>query len=250
MNKTKSLQTTKRLIAFDFDHTIVNKNTDIVVRDLIDSSKIPESTRELYKSNGWIPYMQEIFKILYKNNIKRNEIEKAVLTIPEVPGMINCIKTLHDHKNFDIIIISDSNSEFINLWNTKYNITKYFNEIYTNPAKFNSDNLLLLEPYHTQIDCSISSINLCKGKVLDNYIKEKKIESQINYDCVIFVGDGYHDICPMLRLQKCDIACPRLTYAADRDLIKTAEKISAEIKASVIKWTDGNDLLDEILKKL
>lgn len=243
------LTTRKRLIAFDFDHTIADKNTDLVVRDLMDATKIPESTKTLYKSNGWIPYMHEIFGILHKNGVTKKEILDAVYDIPEVPGIKNCLRTLNDN-NFDIVIISDSNSEFITHWNRRNDISKYFAEIFTNPAFFEENGRLCVGPHHTQTECSISSTNLCKGNVLESFIKRKRNTELIEYENVFMVGDGYHDICPMLRLEKTDFACPRLNYAADTKLGNTAEKISTNVRAMVLKWVDGDDLLNQIKRNL
>lgn len=238
----------KRLIAFDFDHTIVDDNTDIVVRGLVEMDKIPHEITKMYTSTGWIPYMQAIFKILHKHGIQKSEIIDAVRKIPEVPGMINCLKYLSSN-NFDIIIISDSNSEFITQWNEYQNISKYVNAVFTNPAEFNGEQLLLVNPFHHQTECSISSSNLCKGKVLNDYLLHKQ-NNDVVYDNVLFVGDGFHDICGMLKLNSNGFACPRINYAAERDLYSTANKISTEVQASVIKWNDGHSLLNDISKML
>lgn len=240
---TKNIQP-KRLIAFDFDHTIVNGNTDIVVRDLIDKDKIPYETQQLYKSNGWTVYMGEIFKLLHKNGIRETDIKSAVENIPELPGMIDCIKYLKSN-NFDIIIISDANSEFISHWNECQNISHYFDDVFTNPAKFNGNELLLLEPFHIQNECNISSTNLCKGKVLMDYLRSKE-QNCVIYENIFFVGDGFHDICGMLKLNNKGYACPRIGFAAEKDIYKVANEIQTPVNATLIKWDDGLNLLEQI----
>lgn len=125
------------LAVFDYDHTIVNENTDIVVRDLIDANLIPDEVKKLYKSSGWIQYMQAIFDLLQKHGKTKDDIYEAIQNIPECPGMIQCIKKLKENA-FETIIISDSNSVFIDTWN-KGKISDYISTIFTNPARFDSN---------------------------------------------------------------------------------------------------------------
>lgn len=231
----------KRLAAIDFDHTVTNLNTDLVARDLIDSSLISKEIKELYKRNGWIPYMQEIFKLLHKNGISKSELLTAVSDIPEVPGMVNCLQTLTKH-NFDIIIISDSNSEFISSWNLKNGLSQYIDTIFTNPAKFNGDGLLEIKPYHSQTDCTLSSVNLCKGHILEEFLKNKNFE----YKNVFYFGDGGNDVCPMLRLKEHDFGCPRKGYACEKEVEIIGNTPPHKLSAELCIWENGFDLLEGI----
>ena len=59
-----------------------------------------------------------------------------------------------------------------------------FDEIYTNPAKFNEEGQLVVQPYEYQTECDLSERNLCKAKVMLDYIKNK------DYAFVCYAGDG------------------------------------------------------------
>lgn len=237
----------KYLAVFDYDHTIVDKNTDLVARDLIDASLIPDSVKNLYKSSGWIPYMQEIFNLLHVNNVSRPEVERAIRDIPETPGMIKCFQQLRQNR-FEVIIISDSNSVFIDTWN-KGRITDCLSEIFTNPARFDTDGKLCISGYMHQTECSLSSENLCKGQIMEDFIAKRKDEG-VNYNSVFYVGDGRNDICPMLRLGENDFACPRVGYSCEREIEHVARKVEKEINFEIYRWNNGEDLLDFMLQSV
>lgn len=236
----------KRLAAFDFDHTIVNKNTDLVARDLIQVDKIPAEVSNLYKQSGWIPYMQAIFNILYSNAISKDQILNAIAEIPEVPGILKAIDQLCQ-MNFHVIIISDSNSVFIEKWCNENGLIQNITETFTNKAQFNTSGKLEIVPFHHQTDCQLSSENLCKGKVLEDFIDMQK-HKDIYYDTVFYIGDGQNDVCPALRLKLGDYACARIGYKMEKDLdLRRISKTSKlKLNAEIIRWSDGNDLITQI----
>ncbi|KAG4079135.1 hypothetical protein HA402_001106 [Bradysia odoriphaga] len=235
----------KYLAAFDFDHTIVNDNSDIVARDLIPKSfTIPDDVKQLYSTeHGWTQYMAEIFKILHESNVSKNEIIAAITAINEVTGIIELIRNLVE-MNFEIIIISDSNMEFIRCWCEANGITKLIEKVYTNPANFTEHGLLTIQPFHKQTTCSMSQMNLCKGQVLDEHIARKAADG-IKFDKVFYMGDGRNDYCPITRLRTEDFGCARVGFKLAQLLAE-----SAVVKAETLLWENGNDLLKQIKEKI
>lgn len=233
------------MVAFDFDHTVVDNNTDIVVRDLL-KSNIPDEVAQLYKKSGWILYMQEIFYLLHKDNRTKSQIKDAIEGISEVAGMKTLFKELNDAGSVDIIIISDSNSVFIKVWCDYNDVSKYIKHIYTNRAHFNDDNVLMIEPFHHQTDCRLSSDNLCKGKVLEDFVRNQYNECNVIYDRIFYIGDGSNDICPVLRLSAHDFGYARLGYRMHKKLDE--KNIRSDAKLQI--WTDGRDLKQLIFKNL
>lgn len=236
------------MAAFDFDHTIVDDNSDIVARDLISkfhpSFTIPDDVKELYSSqNGWTQYMAEIFKILHELKIPQNEIVAAITAIPEVTGVGELIRNLVD-MNFEVIIISDSNMEFIQCWCEANGISKLIDKVYSNPASFNEDGLLTIQPFHKQTTCSMSQMNLCKGQVLEEHIA-RKATNEIDFDKVFYIGDGGNDYCPITRLRTDDYGCARVGF-------KLAKMLAARtnVKAETVLWENGNELLEQIKGKI
>lgn len=237
----------KYLAVFDYDHTIVDKNTDLVARDLIPENLIPANVKSLYKSSGWIDYMQEIFNLLHAHKVTQDQIEQAIRDISETKGMKKCFQQLSENK-FEVIIISDSNSIFIDRWN-RDRIADYISEIFTNPARFNEDGKLCLSGYMHQTFCSLSSENLCKGQIMEDFIARRKSQG-VTFKSVFYVGDGRNDICPMLRLGSNDYACPRVGYACEREIEHVARKFGKEINSEIFRWNDGEDLLEFMLQSV
>lgn len=234
------------LIAFDFDHTVCEDNSDMVARKLVSEEKIPEHVRNLYQSNGWLKYMNRIFEILHDNSIDEKRIKNAIAAIPAVKGMEMLLTTLHA-KGHEIIIISDSNSLFIDWWLKSRKLDHIVSRVFTNPARFDDDGRLKVDMYHMQRSCELSSINLCKGKILMDFISERRTQN-VYYDRIVYIGDGKNDLCPIMRLSQTDLACPRKDYM----LIKCLAKLPRDMypAATIVTWKDGTDLLKELEEAL
>lgn len=182
------------MVVFDFDHTVVEDNTDIVIRDLVGKEKISDGVKKLFTVSGWIPYMQEILHILHANNITKSQIKATVENIPEVNGLKDLIRKLHKTQKVDIVIISDSNSVFINYWCNFNGMTQYIKKIYTNPAQFIENDVLKIQPYHHQITCDLSSVNLCKGDILEEFVKNEFEQNNVIYSKIFYIGEHYLSI--------------------------------------------------------
>lgn len=226
----------RTVIALDFDHTVVDDNTDIVARNLLEPSQIPEHVRKLYKGTDWIGYMQEIFNLLHENQFTQDAILNSIRGIPETPGFCEFIRRMAERPDVDVIIISDSNSVFINTWLEAQRLSPLIKQIFTNPAFFpETGGPLTIAPYHHQTECSLSSVNLCKGKVLCDYLAQTNLYSQC-----IYIGDGRNDLCPILRLSVKDLACARVGYSCAKLL---QGEYANQVKAPVFLWETGFELL-------
>lgn len=263
----------KFLAAFDFDHTIVSGNSDLVAMELLgDNTSDVDKYSEISYPNGWVAYMQDIFDMLRDHNISEYTIREAMRNLPANPGMIKLIKTLHDDHNFDIIIISDANTLFIETWLAANELTEYVKRVVSHKAEFSADDgSLRIEPHEVRSTCPLSmgSINICKGKVLEDYIAECRSNEALVYLSVYYVGDGNNDVCPVMRLSDHDFACPREGFKLDM-YIKKMEMLSREREgdtakhptsdtacneqslpnALVLRWKHGGELLELILASI
>lgn len=235
----------KLLAVFDFDHTIIEDNSGIVARDLIPYSVIPHQVKNLYKTKGWTIYMQEIFKLLHKNKISETKIRKAVELMPAVKKMDELLKWLKD-SDCEVIIISDSNSLFINHWLVCNNLNNCVKETFTNPAHFNTDGLLCVQLYHRQNGSNVrwQTERLCKASIMESYINRRRSEAVI-FDKVVYIGDGINDFSPSLILTKHDLLFPRNGFK----LIEKINRNRDQVQASIHLWNDGGDILN-ILQKI
>lgn len=238
----------KILLAFDFDHTIINDNSDTYVTKLAPNGKIPPEIKALYSDQGWTLFMSEIFRYLHSNKTTPKQILECMTEISFSPGMVDLLTTL-DQTKAEAIVISDANYIFIDHILTFHGLKDRINKIFTNPAKFNNEGRLELEMYHVQDSCSLSTVNLCKGQILESYIEERAKENVI-FTHIAFVGDGENDFCPSLRLSPKDFVFPREGYS----LVKHIEKMKAEqglhIKANIHTWKSGLDILKILSDKV
>lgn len=234
------------LIAFDFDHTIVEGIGDIVARKLINADLIPEAVRKLYHTQGWTDYMAEIFKLLHKHEISKEGIFEAMHKMIPTGNMPELLRWLRE-KDHEIIIISDSNSVFIHEWLKHNNLLDCITQIYTNPASFDENGLLVIQPYQDQDWCELSTRNLCKGYILETHIKERT-EEGARFEFVAYVGDGLNDFCPSLKLSKNDMVFPRVDFPLHNKICNSEEK--KKVVAGVYPWTNAADIKSIIENKL
>lgn len=234
----------KYLAAFDFDYTVVAQNTDTVIRDLLPPDRLTKDMQDIIEVQGWTEYMAEVFRRLHACHIKPEKILQTIHGIPEVPGFVRMLKRLNTKYGCDLIVISDSNSVFIEEWIKSHGLQENFTKIFTNPAQFEDTGLLTIKPYHHQTDCRLSAVNLCKGKVLEHFMIEQDLRHNITYERVIYVGDGNNDICPVTKLRNRDIACAREGFSMAKTLAKNPMKL--KVRAEFITWKSGFDLLDQL----
>ncbi|XP_060518679.1 probable phosphatase phospho2 [Cylas formicarius] len=248
---THILRTMKNLAVFDFDYTIIDDNSDTAVAKLVAPEKITKEIRQLHKHEGWTSFMQGVFSVLHENKVTEYDISDLIRHIPAVDGMKGLITELYDNFNFDIIIISDSNTYFIKEWLEESKLDTKVLKVFSNPAVFKDNGLLKIEMYHVQDCCKLSTRNLCKGKIMEDFIKSQ-MEKNVNYNRVFYVGDGYNDLCPILRLKDDDVACVRDKYKCS-DLVQKSKcgtliesGIKCDVKAQVCVWTTGKQILQFI----
>jgi len=76
------------LVAFDFDHTLISKNSDTyVLRLLPDGSDLPLSIKKLYTTAGWNDYQREVFRYLHSHHVTKEQLLACIAEIQLIEGM-------------------------------------------------------------------------------------------------------------------------------------------------------------------
>ena len=237
--------TEKYLLAFDFDHTLIDDNSDISITSLAPNKKIPDHLKAMYRNDGWTQYMGEIFKFLHKEGIRRKDYFECLNNIKFTDGIKDLLEKL-DRNKTEFIIISDANQVFIEEMLKTAGLRDYFKSVYTNPAHFNDNGCLEIEMFHYQTYCPLSTKNLCKGKILHDHVEARRKEGT-EFQIIAYVGDGTNDFCPSLRLKSFDCVFPRVGFK----LVDYIEKMKLEkdltIKANIYPWKTGADILNQLL---
>lgn len=247
----------RELVVFDFDETLVDCNSDTWIHQLAPNKKIPDEL-EYRHGQDYFKHVQSVLAYLHTKNIKKEDYYECLSKMPSVTGIVeSLIATLGKHpEKYDMIILSDANSFFIDSYLKANSLENLFPTVLTNPARFSDDGQLLISEFHVQDYCSLSSRNLCKGEALKNYIGKRMLDHNTVYTCINYIGDGENDLCPSTKLSNRDRVFPREGFSLDRLCAKlkyNSEVCSVEdvkklpeLKASVIPWSTGVDILNVI----
>jgi len=235
------------LLVFDFDHTVTDLNTDVEVQKLAPGGEIPASSemRGLYSDKGWTEFMGAVFTLLHENNVTQAEILSLMSGLQFTPNMRDLLEVSVKDLGATIIIISDSNSVFIDHILKVNKLDHLVDKVFTNPASWTEDGKLVIQPYHHQETCTLSTKNLCKGLILEDYISS----CGKSFSLVCYVGDGKNDFCPSLRLSDKDLVCVREGFSLEKYIPPMKEK-GHIIKAEVLGWKSADQILGKLKEKL
>lgn len=203
----------KRLLfVFDFDHTLVDANTDLWVMDVRPELHLRERMTELRRQFAcWTDFMDYVFLLLYEAECGREELLTHMVRLKLFDQAQMALRALGE-SGHTAIIISDSNSVFIDCILQDSGLGGVVSEVHTNPAHFDEGGRLRVRRYHSH-SCRRCNLNMCKGAILSEYLGRCG-----GYDRVVYVGDGAGDYCPCLQLTEKDVVVCREGYRlAQRD---------------------------------
>ncbi|XP_063229879.1 phosphoethanolamine/phosphocholine phosphatase-like [Bacillus rossius redtenbacheri] len=229
----------KLLAVFDFDHTIVDEDTFFTVHEALHTGKMTKEQDDgCTRARSYMPYERAVFRAMHRAGVTREHVRRVVQALPAVPDMEDAVRFLH-RAGAELVILSDSNSVLVDDWLEGAGLRHAFARVLTNPARYDPDGCLCIEDHHRQDSCALSTTNLCKGLVLDEYVRERA-EQGATFSRIAYVGDGTNDLCPALRLSPGDLVFPREGFAFHDLVMKGAGQA---IKASVHPWSSGKHIL-------
>ncbi|XP_010884743.1 pyridoxal phosphate phosphatase PHOSPHO2 [Esox lucius] len=240
----------KTLVVFDFDYTIVDDNSDTWVIKCVAGECLPDIVKNTYKKGRWTEYMGRVMSYIGDQKVSPDAVRSVMETIPFTDGMMELLRFIANNKNdIDCIIISDSNTVFINWILQAAGIQDSVDRIFTNPASFDKRGYLEIECYHSH-SCRQCPVNICKKKVLTDFLAEKSKGNE-EYQRIFYVGDGGNDFCPSNSLKSVDVVFPRKGFTLERLLSRqSAQQEEDSLKPKVIGWTSGIEILNELKSSL
>jgi 2,3-diketo-5-methylthio-1-phosphopentane phosphatase len=268
-----------RLAAFDFDYTILNANSNNVLSKLVMERELEEfknhqtpSTAQTnhFKYNDEIERLgvehkddntvrcNAIYEYMHaEHGITRKDMEKCLRCVEIGEAWSRLFKRLKE-ANYDLVIISDSNTFLIETILKQNELFHFFQDesekkIFANQAAFGKSGCLRVKPLNASFNpngkrfaCSnqFCKKNICKGAVLESYLNKKFLDQ---FNCVetIYVGDGKIDYCAGTKLNVNDRFLVRKNMALHK-LIHD-DQFRARIKANVDFWKNAEDVVN-ILK--
>lgn len=231
------------LVVFDFDHTIIDENSDIHVNKLFPSDEARAAVeKNRAQFSCWTDRMQDLFRQLQQFGIQEKDYIANMQEIPLTSGFAHLIEYLSSLPNSHLIIASDSNLVFIDTILKHNHLDHAFKEIFTNPAYFSTEeNCLIIEQYGQQT-CPTCPSNMCKREIIEKYLHAKfSPETR-----VLFIGDGHNDICAAISLKKDDLVCARSGYRMAKDLKQQEGLGTSKLQANFFEWNDGKEIEDFI----
>lgn len=237
-------------MVFDFDHTVVDENSDTWVIRCLPHQSLPDSVEDTYRKGHWTEFMGKVMKYIGEQGVSEDSIRSMMETIPFTPGMTDLLTFILQNKStVDCIVLSDANTLFIDWALHAAGLRAAVDQIFSNPAKFNESGYMEVQHYHAH-DCRRCPVNLCKRKVLELYLSQRS-DGGVEYERVFYVGDGGNDFCPTACLRGQDAVMPRKGFTLERLLAKLeGQEGSAPLKARVIAWSSGSEILQELRASL
>ncbi|XP_016057246.1 PREDICTED: pyridoxal phosphate phosphatase PHOSPHO2 [Miniopterus natalensis] len=234
----------KILLVFDFDNTIIDDNSDTWIVQCAPEKKLPIELQDSYKKGFWTEFMGRVFKYLGDEGVREDEMKRTVTSMPFTPGMVELLNFIRKNKDkFDCIIISDSNSVFIDWVLEATSFHDVFDKVFTNPAAFDGSGHLTVENYHAH-SCNRCPRNLCKNVVLVEFI-DKQLQQGVNYTQIVYIGDGGNDLCPITFLKKNDVAMPRKGYTLQKTLSRMSQNLEP-MESCVVVWSSGVEIISHL----
>ncbi|NXC50089.1 PHOP2 phosphatase, partial [Penelope pileata] len=231
----------KLLLVFDFDHTIVDENSDTWVVRCAPKQQLPHGLRSSCRPGHWTEYMGRVLAFLGDSGVREDDMRRTMTAIPFTAGMEELLGFLGENKAFfDCIIISDSNTVFIDWILKAADFHAVFDAVFTNPAVFSSAGWLTLRDFHAH-HCPKCPKNLCKRKVLKEFL-DKQLERGVSYRQVVYIGDGGNDLCPVTFLGKDDVAMPRHGYTLEKKIAQLSRDM-CPVECSVLLWSSAVEIM-------
>ena len=230
-------------LCFDFDHSFVDGNTDLVVPSVV-APHLTDYIRARAAAHApWTQLMADVARQMHAGGVMPTDIRSALDTIDVDPDMIRCVNEVKSCGGFTAIV-SDANEFYIDSILQRIGVN--VDAIVTNGGRIDGRGVLQITPYHVGAPhgCKRCPPNLCKGAVLDALQLSDGSSVDRSAATVVYVGDGDGDLCACLRLGANDVICARSGFALLRSLAR--KDVAPLVRARVVAWKKGSDVLREV----
>ena len=139
------------LFVFDFDHTLIDDNSDTVVFDVL-APPLGVELRALARSVQWTDLMDQMLgrqgafvfvcgfltplsgRRLHAAGFGQEDVVRALHTVALDPALLDALRALHTSGYADLRIVSDANTVFIDAILRHHGAADFFARVVTNPV--------------------------------------------------------------------------------------------------------------------
>ena len=232
----------KSLLIFDFDKTILNDDSfgHIILNTLTkDELQVIFDKRH----ENWVDGYNYALRQIKSHGITKEKFNEMLNKISLTKGMDDLFNYIRTNKNnYDSIILSSNYQYVINYLLNKYNIVDIFSDIITNPSReANPDEkdqfiYVLKKQEH---NCKVCNPCSCKKNEFKEFCKNHDMNK---YDKVIFVCDGFNDLCLAVDLRENDVTLARKDFALYKKI--NEKNFENNLKCKIEAWESGNDIIN------
>lgn len=229
------------LFIWDFDNTVVLDNTDTLVferyaPDVLEVHK--EAIRAGKRPLPWTDLINNGFRKLQERGVSPDKILAAAAEAPFPEETVAALRMIAECGHARSLVLSDANSGFIEASLKKNGLRErevFQGGVFTNACVEHGDGGLMIQPFsegRERHNCGSCAANLCKGKVLEDFLK-----GEYNGWRVVYVGDGGNDYCPVLRMGSENVVLARKGFPLHKKIVEE-EKTRAEVRV----WNTAEEL--------
>ena len=232
----------KTLLIFDFDKTILDDDSygHVILKTLT-----KEELQNIFnrRKENWVDGYNYSLKQIKSHGVSKDDFNKMLDELSLTEGMEDLFSFIKEKKGkYDSIILSCNYSYVINYILNKHNISDIFKEIICNPSReANPDEteqfiyVMKKKPH----ECNVCNPCACKN----NEFKEFSSSHDMNeYDKIIFICDGFNDICLAKNLGKNDITLTRKDFAFQKNI--NENNLVKDFNCKVDFWENGNEIIN------
>jgi pyridoxal phosphate phosphatase PHOSPHO2 len=215
----------RALIVLDFDWTVINSNsdTDVVEAFATNIDECRARLKEAGSARAWTNGMNTEMGMLHGKGTTVQEIEEYLMSIKIERELSDAIK-LASASGAIIHILSDANTWFIDVILRANGLSGTIARVCSNPVEFERGRVRIL-PFHTSPHPdpeSTSPPNLCKGRVMEEWLRE--LQSEFKLSTVIYAGDGSGDFEGAMRVPQGGFILARKDWSLHKSLAGAADK--------------------------
>ena len=242
MNK----QNKKTLLIFDFDKTILNDDS---FGHIIFKSLTKEELQTIYnnRKDNWVDGYNYSLKQIKSHGISKTDFDNMLSELSLTSGMGDLFNYIKAQKEkYESIILSSNYEYVIKYILNKNKISDIFSDIICNPSREANENekeqfiyVMKKKPH----DCKSCNPCACKNNEFKEFCDSHDIN---NYDKIIFICDGFNDLCLAISLGKNDVTFARKDFVLHKKLLE--KDLMNKLKCKVEFWNNGNDIIKYLEK--